>query len=219
MGFAPLRVAPVIITLGDSITEFAADPRNLGFQALLSQDYVRRADVINRGLRGWTTRWWVQYLPQLVQEWRAKPPVLITIALGTNDSSLANGPSAVRHVPLDEYQANLRTIVQTLRVAFPACVFLLLTPPAIDNSKWDPADKTNDVAATYATACEAVASDLHVPVIDTFRATNGRWDLFRDGVHPSGPGNVVFHNLIQTAIATSFPHLTPNAIPYDYPDL
>jgi hypothetical protein len=48
--------APLLIMLGDSITQNAANPEIMGFQVMLNQDYVRKADVINRGCSGWTTK-------------------------------------------------------------------------------------------------------------------------------------------------------------------
>ncbi|ETW02969.1 hypothetical protein H310_05410 [Aphanomyces invadans] len=218
MGYIGYRSTPLIVALGDSITQFGADPAIQGFQALLSQDYVRKADVLNRGLSGWTTRWWVQYLPQLIRECGDNAPVLVIIALGANDASLASGESHIRHVPLDEYQSNLRVIVNGLRAAFPLCQYLFLTPPAVDNSKWNPADKLNAVTQAYAKACVQVAVALNIPVIDTWQATQGRWELFRDGVHPNTQGNVLFHQLIQSSIAASYPHLTPQTLPLNYPD-
>ncbi|ETV73987.1 hypothetical protein H257_11299 [Aphanomyces astaci] len=219
MGFVAYCRPPLIVALGDSITQFGADPAFQGFQALLSQDYVRKADVLNRGLSGWTTRWWRHYLPQLVRECGDNAPVLVLIALGANDASLASGESHIRHVPLDEYRSNLRDIVHELRTAFRECKFLFLTPPAVDNTKWNPTDKLNAVTETYAKACVEVASSLDIPVIDTWTATQGRWDLFRDGVHPNTQGNLLFHELIKSSIATAYPHLTPSALPLDYPDI
>jgi len=56
MGFITFDGAKTLILLGDSITERSCEPGHMGFQVVLNQDYVRKADVINRGLSGWTTR-------------------------------------------------------------------------------------------------------------------------------------------------------------------
>jgi len=45
-----------IILLGDSITEWSTNPMTQGFHAMLQRDYVRKADIVNRGLSGHTTR-------------------------------------------------------------------------------------------------------------------------------------------------------------------
>lgn len=55
MGYVGFSGAPLIIMLGDSITEIASDPRRQGFQVQLTADYIRRADVVNRGNSGWNT--------------------------------------------------------------------------------------------------------------------------------------------------------------------
>jgi lysophospholipase L1-like esterase len=213
------KVAPLILLLGDSITQLAAKPECNGFEAKLSQDYVRKADVINRGIWGWNTRWWVTYLPQLFGEWSMKRPSLMCIFLGANDASLVTGVAKLRHVPLEEYQSNLRTIISRSRIAFPHCECILITPPAVDNSKWNPTEKLNAVTETYAKACLCVAKELNVPCIDIYEKTQGHWEWFSDGLHPNAEGMIHFYQWIQECIAKSYPHLTPQALPYIYPDI
>ncbi|CAK4738145.1 unnamed protein product, partial [Aphanomyces euteiches] len=189
------------------------------FQALLSNDYIRKADVVNRGLWGGTTKWWLEYLPQFIHEWRMKPPVLMVVELGANDASLEHGTSSIRYVPVEEYAENLRAIIRITSQAFPSCEYLILSPPAVDNKKWSPADKLNNVTQVYAKKCIQVADELNLPVIDLWNATQGKWNLFRGGLHPNIQGNILFHDLIQAAIAKHYPHLTPNALPQLYPDV
>jgi len=47
---------PSFLLLGDSITQLATDPSLSGFQCLMEKEYVRRVDIFNRGLSGYTTR-------------------------------------------------------------------------------------------------------------------------------------------------------------------
>ncbi|KAJ2163285.1 hypothetical protein GGH15_004541, partial [Coemansia sp. RSA 562] len=45
----------VMLTIGDSITQFGGDPQNGGYVAYLSKQYQRQMDVLNRGFSGYNT--------------------------------------------------------------------------------------------------------------------------------------------------------------------
>lgn len=51
---AVTALRPVIVLLGDSITETAS--LEGGWGQLLSKDYIRKADIINRGYGGYNSR-------------------------------------------------------------------------------------------------------------------------------------------------------------------
>ncbi|EQC36421.1 hypothetical protein SDRG_05878, partial [Saprolegnia diclina VS20] len=51
----PRKTTRLILMVGDSITQYAVSPEQKGFQAQLANDYSRLADVINRGMSGWTS--------------------------------------------------------------------------------------------------------------------------------------------------------------------
>lgn len=57
---------PVILTFGDSITQYGNNPELKGWTAGVAHWFERRADVINRGLSGYNTRWAKLTLEQLV---------------------------------------------------------------------------------------------------------------------------------------------------------
>ncbi|KAF0697341.1 Aste57867_11967 [Aphanomyces stellatus] len=214
MGFmGAFNGAPLIITVGDSITQFGADPGNMGFQSLLANDYVRKADVVNRGLAGWTTRGWLPKVPLLIEEWRGKPPALVTIFLGANDAALID-KAPEQHVPLDEYDSNLHHMIALLRAAFPTCAILLITPPLVDDARCP--SRANFETKKYAAECVRVGAALDVPVLDLWSDLQGRPDLLVDGLHFNQKGNVVAHQLIVDAIAKSFPRLTPAALPSEF---
>ncbi|BAT06879.1 Os09g0121900 [Oryza sativa Japonica Group] len=82
-----------------------------------------------------------------------------------------------QHVPLDEYQSNLRAICAYFKEQWPSTKIILITPPPIyepvrirdmygedDPSKLP--ERTNEAAGTYAQACLTVAKELNHPVID-----------------------------------------------------
>ncbi|OQR87492.1 isoamyl acetate-hydrolyzing esterase [Achlya hypogyna] len=216
MGYVGFPGAPLFLMLGDSITEIAADPHRLGFQSQLAADYIRKADVINRGISGWTTKMWLRVLADLISEWKNKQPTLIVIFLGTNDASLPDGESKARHVPLEQYEANLKSIVAAFASAYPACKFLILSPPPVNNGAWSPTDKSNTVMATYAAVCLRTARELAIPAVDFYSTLQGQWDLLADGLHFNAKGMVVAHAMIAAKIKEAYPHLTPDALPHEF---
>jgi lysophospholipase L1-like esterase len=101
---------PSIILVGDSLTaqSFSADKD--GFAASLAKDYVRKADVLNRGLgqrqplstrteiptglSGYNTQWILPCLEEIVAA-RTSKVLLWIIMIGSNDACL---PGYVHHV-------------------------------------------------------------------------------------------------------------------------
>ncbi|KAF0691572.1 Aste57867_17240 [Aphanomyces stellatus] len=207
---------PSFLLLGDSITQLACDPTLSGFHALLERDYIRRVDIVNRGLSGYNTTWTLQTLPRLLQDAYAHrvDPLLVTLFLGANDATPADND---QHVSITDFSANLRHILQLLRHSFPSAKLLLLTPPAISNSRT--CGRTNAMAGEYAAACRAVGTNEHVPVIDLWTRTQGAEcdSFFSDGLHLSAKGNVVVYEALTEAIATRWPEMTPDQLPFVFP--
>ncbi|KAF0692373.1 Aste57867_16550 [Aphanomyces stellatus] len=204
---------PSIVFLGDSITQYGSDPTIMGFLALLANDYVRRADVLNRGAVGWTTRSWRARWPQLLATWQSTGfPSLLAIGLGTNDAAPEGDPY---HVPIDEYAANLRTLVGDVHAAFPATHVFLVTPPPVDDAicTWN---RTNARTGMYARACLAAASALGVSVVDAWSALQGEnaTDIHvHDGLHFNAKGNGLMYDLVIEHIEQHEPTLSPWALP------
>ncbi|OQR95528.1 hypothetical protein ACHHYP_00082 [Achlya hypogyna] len=198
--------------LGDSLTEYASNVQLQGFQATLSRAYIRKADVINRGKAGWTTRDWLPVLPDLIDEWRAKPPSLITICLGANDAALEY---LWLYVPLPEYATKLRQIVELFRAAFPAAKFILMTPGATDDTTVIRDIRSNERTGTYAAMCKTVGADLGLPVIDLWTPMQGvQKEMLVDGLHFSAAGNAFVHGKLLETIRAVYPALAPEVLPY-----
>ncbi|EQC40972.1 hypothetical protein SDRG_02034 [Saprolegnia diclina VS20] len=210
---APLpKPKPLLLMIGDSITQQASTVSLHGFQALLAEDYIRRADVINRGRGGWTTRNYLPTVPAMVQEWAARPPSLVILELGTNDATRPNATD--QYVPPGEYKANLEGIVQGFVDAFPATKFLFLTPAVSDDDMFAHQAHLNARAGAYASLCMEVAGRLHFPVVDLWTLLQGKQkEVLSDGLHLNVLGNEFVHNQIMAAIASSYPELTPSALP------
>ncbi|OQR91528.1 isoamyl acetate-hydrolyzing esterase 1 [Thraustotheca clavata] len=205
----------VILMIGDSITQQAANPAVLGFQAQLSQDYIRRVDVINRGMSGWTTKNWISKLPKLVKEWKYSPVLLVMIYLGTNDAALSNN---TQYVPLQDYAGNLQSMVQTLKSSFLETNFIFITPAAVNDEapQWIGYRK-NARTKLYVDQCKSLAAQLHIPVIDLWTPTQGKQKEFLiDGLHLSTPGNVFVYQQIVAAIKSNYPTLTNDSLPLNF---
>jgi lysophospholipase L1-like esterase len=117
----PLPLRPVILLFGDSITQqgFGWEGTSVGWVSLLSRDYSRRADVLNRGFSGYNTNHALQVLPTIVSGAQAaaaaaQEVLFATVFFGANDAAL---PGELQHVPLEEYGQNLAAIVDLMRTA------------------------------------------------------------------------------------------------------
>ena len=108
---------PAIVLLGDSLTQYGFGSG--GWAARLAHQYQRRADVMNRGFSGYTTRW-LAAAPSASSVPHARV-LLTTIFLGSNDAAVKGDR---HHVPLDEFQENLQA-----RRGVDGCFFQNEEPP------------------------------------------------------------------------------------------
>ncbi|CAG8597532.1 1467_t:CDS:2, partial [Acaulospora morrowiae] len=156
-----------IVLFGDSITQGAE----------LSQAYVRKLDVYNRGFSGYNTEWAKELLTQLLPNHDSKEQsqnsnrvkiVLIKIFFGANDAALKPNK---QHIDLDKYKENLTQMVNMVKKSdseSPPRV-ILITPPPLDEEAWwntrgMEIDRKSEVTHQYALACLQVAQELNVPV-------------------------------------------------------
>lgn len=202
---------PKLVLFGDSITEESFGDG--GWGAALAHHFSRTADVVLRGYSGYNTRWalrvWKRAMDGVCVE--GNPPVAVTVFFGANDASLADRSCAFQHVPLPEYQSNLRAICSFLKERWPSTVVILITPPPIDedgrlrfpfgdNPPGLP-ERTNQSAGAYAKACIAVAKESGIPVIDIWskmqQFPNWEKSFLRDGLHFTAGGNrVLFEEVV-----------------------
>ena len=161
-GPAPTRGRPILLALGDSLTEFGhhlCDPtwdkkapfasevlqragvdvpvpeHGPGWLALLQRDFQWRTscDVLNRGFSGCTSRLLLRALPEILGSVRTSDVRVCTLMLGANDHCSV-GEQAV---PLEEFAANMSQLVEALRAALPPeCHLLLISPGRINKEKW-----------------------------------------------------------------------------------
>jgi len=128
-----------IILLGDSLTQLSFSTS--GFGTHLSNVYQYRMDVLDRGYAGYNSRWICHYLQTdagikdifgVEKRNEVNPRIsLVTIFLGTNDAS-EESLNPRHHVPVSEYQSNLKTIVEEVKAHSPSNVrMIIISPPPV----------------------------------------------------------------------------------------
>ncbi|KAJ2617227.1 isoamyl acetate-hydrolyzing esterase [Coemansia sp. RSA 1365] len=154
-----------LLAFGDSITEYGGKSSTNGFISQLSELYLRRMDILNRGFAGFNTSRALELADQVLPKtslprfgtdgsqsvltgWPyrgytfpgvAKTPELCFIFFGANDACYA---PCEHHVPLTTFYKNLRTLVSLLRnpdsqYYSPKTRILLITPPPVGDRMWE----------------------------------------------------------------------------------
>ncbi|XP_007933321.1 isoamyl acetate-hydrolyzing esterase 1 homolog [Orycteropus afer afer] len=107
-----------------------------------------------------------------------------------------------QHIPLEEYVANLKSMVQYLKsVDIPESRVILITPPPLCETAWEKEcvlqgcklNRLNLVVGEYANACLQVARDCGTDVLDLWtlmQKDNQDFSSYlSDGLHLSPKGN------------------------------
>ncbi|KAG2483419.1 hypothetical protein HYH03_017726 [Edaphochlamys debaryana] len=229
---------PRIILFGDSLTERGFEVPG-GWANSLAYNYSRRADIVNRGLSGYNTRWAVKAMPY-VYGTKSAPPgsevLFTTLFFGANDAARLEGPahSARQHVSVDEYGKNLREMVAYVRSCRVQRVVLLTPPPVWEPGRkahqisrmgeeardW-PLDRTAEHTAPYAREAAAVAADLGVPCLDlhSLLQQEDQWGerLLVDGLHFTPAGQERLWALLRELLAKEWPEIRPEVLPMHFP--
>jgi len=220
-----------IVLFGDSITQnaFVSGDGASGFAAQIAHRYSRRADVLNRGYSGYTTRFGRSVLPRLPL---GAATLLTVIFFGANDAALLS-EDPHHHVPLEEYKDHLQAMVQDAKHRTRSNRIVLVAPPPVHHAMRFKFQKDrygekatgrlqrrDDTTGEYAAACRAVATSENVPVLDLWsmmRAgedcidSDDPQDVFRpylsDGLHLSARGNAFVGENLIALIDASFPEL------------
>lgn len=219
--------------LGDSLTQLCFDGPE-GWGRNLADQYQRRADLLNRGMSGYNTRWYIRYAKDSGIWEEPGKVVLVTIWFGANDAA-----TLYQHVPLSEYETNLETIIDKAKESYPEAKILLIAPPPValeqrtaylekqygDKAK-DMAARTSKVTGTYAETCVKVAKAKDISCLDMFtemmgskstdETTNEEADVseyFWDGLHFSEAGHKFVATAVTKAIRTQYPSLAVRPCP------
>ena len=172
---------PLVVLIGDSI--------RIGYQDHVASQLAGRAEVWVPEENGGDSRNILAHLDQWVF---SRHPDLVHVNCGLHDLKRAFG--AKSEVPLDEYERNVRQILQRLQRELDGGVVWATTTPVDEN--WHHQNKgfdrlEADVEA-YNAAARAVAEDLGVPIDDLFAVVEREGKarlLTQDGVHFTEEGS------------------------------
>ncbi len=199
---ATLPAPRKIVAFGDSVT-LGVRPGVSEYQTyrhLLQQKLNERGlnvQVINAGVGGHDTR---DALQRLETDVLAEKPELVIVMFGVNDAAMIDGGPVARTAPrvaLDDYRANLTTIVERIRGA--GAKVLLCTPTPMsrrylyqDLGAYAEHEDINYMLREYAAAAKGLAEELDVPLFDAFSLFIDRpdgLDMIEDGNHPYARGH------------------------------
>lgn len=115
-----------VVCFGASIVSQGFNPNTNGWLCNLSEWWVRRADVVNRGFSGYNSRWGLMIVEEAVL---VEHPDFVIIFFGANDAAVDGD---AQHVPIAQYIANLVFIMETIKkvqglICATHCDTLLLT--------------------------------------------------------------------------------------------
>lgn len=234
---------------GDSITEFAfnsnfqesqgnelyqngkVNPMHQQFTmgAALTNLYVRRLDIVQKGFSGYNSRWALKILPELLKIYTNVK--MAYIFFGSNDSCMGE----IQHVPIEEYRENTLKLIDTFKQHGVEKI-ILITPALFNEELWNE-NKADEVSkgytrsnkdfARYAEALEQIGSEMQLPVVNLNKAftkyadekLNGKWqDLLCDGLHFSGHGYYVFYNELVNTINNVYPEMSTEQLEYNLPN-
>lgn len=207
-----VKPRPTIVLFGDSITQLgfgggSGAECSSGWTGMLANAYARRADVLNRGFSGYNTRHALDVLPSVFGPtgeshcWVGRP-LFVSVFFGANDASLPSDDELCQHVPVDEYERNLRKIVRNIAdVRFGAedddkkggsggkkkegghtPPIVLITPPPVHAETWDEymttnfdclSPRSNEASRLYGDRVKLVAREMGCSVVDSFSLLRG----------------------------------------------
>jgi lysophospholipase L1-like esterase len=194
--------AVTIVAFGDSITLAGEQPIEQRWTTLVEKRLTRdlpdrEVRVVNAGVGGNTSREGLVRMEKDVLQYK---PDIVTVQFGGNDAT----PERERHVPIEEYSANLNTMRETLNEAG-ARVVLVTFPPIIDAwHAWrdDEAfkdrggpnasiDLYRNATRTFARTHRLPLADLNAALCKAIAAEGAERFIMPDGVHLTAGGNEV----------------------------
>jgi lysophospholipase L1-like esterase len=188
-----------IVFIGDSITDCgrrdAAAPYGNGYMSMVRNLIAARhpelgLTFLNRGISGNTVR-------DLAARWEtdviAERPDWLSVKIGINDCWRFFRGRADEAVPLAEYGATLRRLLDRTRAATQARL-ILMQPYMIEADTTDPMrremDRYSAVVSTLAAECNAVLVPTQA-AWDAALAHSRPADWAEDHIHPTAPGHAV----------------------------
>jgi len=180
LNYRTTEPSPKILLIGDSLTQGGSHSTN-GWAIELQRRYLRRADVLNRGLSGWTSRWALRYIDSMLStelgteseqthnQGKGRTKCLFaTLWYGANDANLPGSGRPRYHVPIPEYIDNMRTMSRKV-LKYTDILFLMSPPPVCERNREKfsremhnsySRDLTEENTKLYVDALLAVAEEL-----------------------------------------------------------
>lgn len=209
-----------IVLWGDSLTQTSWE----GWGSQLANRYQRRADIVNRGMSGYNSTWFLQLPDEQVEN-----VVLCTIWFGANDAALEEH-NPHHFVSLDKFRSNLKTLVKKANKLLDKPNLLFITAPPVAHEQrfafqkkryGDKAtgilERTLENSGKYAAACQAVAEELKIPCVnlwEKFQTVEGWPKFLHDGLHFSKEGHDFVFQCLKEAVATHYPSLVVTTCPH-----
>jgi isoamyl acetate esterase len=208
-----------------------------GWVAQLSEHYIRRSDVVNRGVSGYTSRQARHIVSYALSDEDLARAWLITIWFGTNDAVLPSF-DPIRHVSPEEYKSHLAYMIETIRGRARqlhnfGLDILLITPPPVDEqrrktflypsrpSEMALSDRTNQMTRHYVKMCRQLAAEYSIFCLELHEDMLSSKDcsifLQEDGLHLSTEGNQFVIDQLLDFIEREMPEKTPERLPFIYP--
>jgi lysophospholipase L1-like esterase len=177
-----------VVFMGDSITEFWAQPRFGGF-------FIGRS-YLNRGISSQTTS---QMLLRFRRDVITAKPKGVVILAGTNDIAGITGP-----VTNEEIEENLASMSDLATAAGIRVILASILPVAASQTLLRPMTRIREVnhwMGAYSKAKNYVYLDYFSAMIDAHGYL--RAELSDDGLHPNGNGYALMSPMAETAIAAA----------------
>lgn len=210
---------PKLLLLGDSLTQFAFSNEGC-WASILAARYVRTVDIVNRGLSGYNSKWYLRVLPKLLQNVDCSTVACVTIFLGANDAALIECPSN-QHVPVAEFYDNLVEIINELtRRGCDKSRLIVMSPPPYDHKAFMEhrrlQGETTEMARSpqavnfYVRACKRLSEKMGLTYCDINRLlkadkkpfTDGRSsEVLIDGLHFSAKGATMVAEYLEPFIS------------------
>jgi lysophospholipase L1-like esterase len=229
---ASLRQAyPQLILFGDSITQQS----DLSFAGPLQQRYARKADVINRGFNGYTSELALDILPKFYPSSQQADVRVMMVFFGANDACL---PGSAQHVPIDEYAACIKRIVQHDLVRRQGTKVVLIIPAPVDEYQLSNDQRTAANTKLYADVCRRIGQELRLPMVDLWSLfmKQAGWDgrselagsrkcersevlgeLLSDGLHFTAKAYSILLQGLTNVMYEELPEQTPERMPSVFP--
>ena len=218
-----------ILLIGDSLTQRGFDG-SAGWTSLLANEYIRRCDIVNRGMSGYNSEWVRHILPHILNDmalFKEDKMLFICVFLGANDAVL---DGERQHVPIDRYLENMKWIIEEIKRKFPQVPVILISPPPCLVEDWREhrrqqnrkCDRTEEQTANYARGLVELARELHLPVVNLIQQFQNisNEDLntyFCDGLHFTAKGNRFLFDALIDVLKTELPECLPQSLPFYFP--